>query len=82
MNSSKNTPHVTITTRLAVGALGVAVVSSLAVASAPASAKPADPYGNVTTTTVSHASVDPGDWIAQRKSRIPAVWWTRLFNVH
>ena len=81
MNSSTNTPHGTITTRLAAAALGVAVVSSLAVASAPASAKRADPNGGAGTTTVQR-SVDPGDWLAQRKSMIDPQWWTRLGNVH
>ena len=57
-------------------------MSSLAVASAPASAKRADPYGNVGTTTVQQSiSVDPGDWIAQRKSMIDPLWWARLGNV-
>ena len=83
MNSSTNTPHVTITTRLAAAALGVAVVSSLAVASAPASAKPADPNGGMGTITVFHlVTGDPGDMLAQRKSLIDPQWWTRLGNVH
>ncbi len=82
MNSSTNTPHVTITTRLAAATLGLAVVSSLAVASAPASAKRADPNAGVGTTTVSHASVDPGDWLAQRKSAIDPQMVDKLGTVH
>ena len=83
MNISTNTPHVTLATRLAVGAVGVAVVSSLAVASSPASAKRADPNGGVATTTVFHlVTGDPGDMLAQRKSLIDPQWWTRLGNVH
>ena len=83
MNSSTSTPHGTITTRLAAAALGVAVVSSLAVASAPASAKRADPNEGMGTTTVIYTtSSDPGDALAHRKSRMPAVWWASLWNVH
>ena len=83
MNSSTSTPHVTITTRLAAAALGVAVVSSLAVASAPASAKRADPNEGAGTTTVSHAaSWDPGDALAYRKGLSTPQWWTSLWNVH
>lgn len=83
MNSSTNTRHVRLATRLAAGAVGIAVVSSLAVASAPASAKRADPNAGVGTTTVFHlVTGDPGDMLAQRKSLIDPQWWTRLGNVH
>ena len=83
MNISTNTPQARLATRLAVGAVGIAVVSSLAVASTPASAKQADPHGNEGTTAAFHlVTGDPGDMLAQRKSLIDPQWWTRLGNVH
>jgi len=83
MNISTNTPHVRLATRLAAGAVGIAVVSSLAVASTPASAQRADPIGGAGTTTAFHlVTGDPGEMLAQRKSLIDPQWWTRLGNVH
>jgi hypothetical protein len=81
MKVSTNTPRVMTPTRLAVAALGTALVSSLAVAATPASASRPDPYGTVVTTAAHHRVVlDPGEMLAQRKSMIDARWWVRLGN--
>ena len=82
MNASTNTPRVMTRTRIGVAALGIAVVSSLAVAATPASASRPDPSGAVVRTTAHHPVVlDPGEMLAQRKSMIDPRWWVRLGNV-
>ena len=81
MNVSTNNQRVATPTRLGAAALGLAVVSSLAVAATPASA--ARPDSNGTAVTAAHHPVvlDPGEQLAHRKSMIDPRWWVRLGNV-
>jgi hypothetical protein len=82
MNISTNTRPVATHTRLAVGALGIALVSSLAVGATPASATRRDLDGTAVTTSTHHPVVlDPGELLAQRKSLIDPRWWVRLGNL-
>lgn len=81
MNVSTKTPRVVTPTRLTVAALGMAVVSSLAVAATPASASRPDSSGTLSTTTAHRTVVlDPGGMLAQRKGMIDPRWWVRLGN--
>jgi hypothetical protein len=81
MKVPTNTPRVVTPTRLAVAALGMTVVSSLAVAAAPASASRPDAAGTVSATTASRTIVpDAGEMLAQRKGMIDARWWVLLGN--
>lgn len=81
MKVSTNTPRVVTPTRLAAAALGMTVVSSLAVAAAPASASRPESAGTVSASTASRTIVpDSGEMLAQRKGMIDARWWVLLGN--